>query len=523
MKTIRRTGLGLAVGVPGLAFWFMGALDGRADANADKIADVQAKISALEKFVLADEPEIAATNSPAATAPAPMTLSTNAAPANVVISIRPPGGVNAVTTGSGVSRAVMYFYGLRQDTLREDYANAIAAAHNLEGADPRDEIKQAIAGIVPELEQLRDARASEVDSQIQGLADQVTKAILAAKDPKDLDAIVQGIDQSAAKSRTELSGAERQTAYQQIENVSRYAKGWQRYLADVAAGNAQQSQNDLRMLTEINSAYMPIPRSQLLALELGNSDSQPLDVKIELKSLDDIPAAIAKLQDVPPAAPQGIQPNMQFGMQPAGEPSPAAQILINSLESLQNSAKACGDKDYTGALKALAFPFFCPMAVVASAGSDKSGDGSVRKQVMNLEQGLLIKIAQGLLAMPDLPAAKPEETAADYMARAAAQKAKAADWTGLQQVLIVTGQIAGPGNAPPGWQEDMNGLHAYLVGEKLEAAGQNLDAIRSYRESLATLGKFFPADPPAAKLKALQAKYPDLYQQALVQPITKTE
>jgi hypothetical protein len=30
---------------------------------------------------------------------------------------------------------------------------------------------------------------------------------------------------------------------------------------------------------------------------------------------------------------------------------------------------------------------------------------------------------------------------------------------------------------------------------------------------------FFPADPPAARLNELQKKYPDLYQQALQQPI----
>ena len=57
-------------------------------------------------------------------------------------------------------------------------------------------------------------------------------------------------------------------------------------------------------------------------------------------------------------------------------------------------------------------------------------------------------------------------------------------------------------------------------GEKLEAAGQTLDAIRSYRQALATLGKFFPADPPATKLKDLEKKYPDLYKTALALPIS---
>ncbi len=74
---------------------------------------------------------------------------------------------------------------------------------------------------------------------------------------------------------------------------------------------------------------------------------------------------------------------------------------------------------------------------------------------------------------------------------------------------------------PVAWlQEDLAGLHTYLVGEKLEDAGQTLDAIRSYRQALATIGKYFPAAPPSAKLNELAKKYPALYQQALQEPIT---
>ena len=57
------------------------------------------------------------------------------------------------------------------------------------------------------------------------------------------------------------------------------------------------------------------------------------------------------------------------------------------------------------------------------------------------------------------------------------------------------------------------------MGEKLEAAGQNLDAIRSYRQALATLGKFFPAEPATTKLEEMKKKFPDLYAQALQLPI----
>ena len=148
--------------------------------------------------------------------------------------------------------------------------------------------------------------------------------------------------------------------------------------------------------------------------------------------------------------------------------------------------------------------------------------GAVRMQVLELKESTLIKVAQGMLALPQAPAPPASQRAVDYLGTLAEAKAKAADWPGLQQVLAILAQVAGPDNTPPSLQEDTAAVRAYLIGEKLEAAGQTLDAIRSYRQSLATLGKYFPADPPAAKLKELAARFPDVYRQAIQQPIART-
>jgi tetratricopeptide (TPR) repeat protein len=129
-------------------------------------------------------------------------------------------------------------------------------------------------------------------------------------------------------------------------------------------------------------------------------------------------------------------------------------------------------------------------------------------------------VVQAMLAMPDAPTPQKDEIASDYLLRLAAAKAKAGDWTGLQQVLQVYQPAAAAFNQASWLQEDLAGLHSYFIGQKLEAAGQHLDAIRAYRVALATLGKFFPADPVTTQLNDLQKKYPDLYQQALQRPIS---
>jgi hypothetical protein len=250
----------------------------------------------------------------------------------------------------------------------------------------------------------------------------------------------------------------------------------------------------------------------LLDMSLKMSGQQPavIDSKVEVHSFDDLAAAISQLQ--------ALQRSGGYYNQDASE-------QLNALQNLRNAYLAYQDKNYTGALQSLqGYPFMAAGMVTSGVSSSASGvapsPNSLRKEILALKDQLLVDIAQGL---PDAPAPDKDERATDYLLRIAGLRAKASDWAGLQQVLTVYGQFANNFYAQQSWlQEDLAGLHAYLVGEKLEAAGQTLDAIRSYRQSLATLGKFFPADPPAAKLKALAKQSPDLYQQALQQPISKT-
>ncbi|MCE0497861.1 MAG: hypothetical protein LV481_07950 [Methylacidiphilales bacterium] len=471
-------------------FFLAGSIIMRAQTPTDNGTSLEQQLTALEKLVLQDE-------QPAPASPS-STSTTNS-----------PSPVLQATPEQG--QAIRYFHALRQATLRKDFSNAIAAANNLAGADLSDAVQKAIATLLPQLQKLKDAQDADANEQLKSILDRATKAVISAKDPKELDPVLAEIGNAINQSRSGTNGTSaRQAIWLQLEGVSRFVQGWQSYLVDQNAGNAMQAANDLRNLTNGNDTFMPIPRSELLAraLKVSGTETQAVDSKIEVHSFDDVPAAISQLQS----------------LQRSGNYSMDLNGLMNSLQNLQNAYLAYQDKNYAGALQQMqSYPFMAMSGMVSGGGVnlDKAGSqSSLREEIIALKDTLLIEIVQGLLAFPDAPAPLKDEHAQDYLLRLADLQEKAADWSRLQQVLEVYQQISGP-FSPQSWlQEDLMGLRAYLVGEKLEAAGQSLDAIRSYRQALATLGKYFPADPPAAKLKELEKQFPELYQTALQQPIT---
>ena len=462
-------------------------------------SDLDQKISALENLVLEDEQKQQAGATPAtdATAVTPP-ATTNAAPAMPTI------------TFAQMGPAVRYVRSLRQDVARQSYTNAISAANNAAGADNSPAVQKAVADLLPLLQKAKDEQEASSKQElqgVQGLIDRATKVILSAKDPKELDPLVVEIGQAIAQNRSGVYAPDRQATSTLLQEVSRFVKEWQSYLSDQASGNAMQAANDLRSLANMSDTYMPIPRSELLARAAKASGTEPaaIDMQVEVKSFDDIPAAISKLQM----------------LQRSGNYNMEMNTLMSSLQSLQNAYLAYQDKNYSGALQAMqGYPMMIDSMInPTTAGEKPPAHDSLRREIIELKDTLLVEIAQGLLAMPDAPAPQKDESGPNYVLRIAELKKKAADWTGLQQVLMVYQQVAGMYNPQPWLQEDLSGIHAYLIGEKLEAAGQYLDAIRSYRQALATLGKFFPADPAAAKLKELEKAYPDAYKEALQQPI----
>lgn len=391
--------------------------------------------------------------------------------------------------------------------LRKNYLTAINLAQTLSSESPSEETQKALHALIPTLQQAQENQKSATAEMVKTTQDHARQAIANTKDPKAFDSILAEIATAMNQARSDNYGTDRESTFNALEGTNRFVKGWQSYLVDQSTGNFPNAANDLRNLATADSSFMPIPRSELLerALKESGQTTQALGAQIELHSLDDLPAALAQIEI--------MQRNGNYGAE--------TNALQNALQNLQNAYLAYQDKNYSGALQQLVNnPFGVAFIQRSIAPATSPGNqNSLHQEITKLKNALLLQVIQGLLNLPDAPAPQADELPSDYLLRLAGMKGKAADWSALQQVLQVYQQAIAPFNSQAWLQEDLSGLHAYLIGEKLEAAGQSLDAIRSYRQALATTGKFFPGEPPAAKLKDLQNKYPDLYQQALQQPI----
>jgi tetratricopeptide (TPR) repeat protein len=402
---------------------------------------------------------------------------------------------------------------LENALARKNYNNAFMVASALAVKDRSDAMLKALAPIQAELARLREAQEIEVAGRFKQVLDDATDAVKTKTAPADFDPVLSEIANAINVNISGSDGSFHPADNQRLQAASHFVSLWQHYLIDKAAGNLEGATNELRELSAGNDTFMPIPRSQLLEMELklsgqGGNPAAPLATDIVLHSFDDLPAAIGQLEALPRV----------------GNSNPEMYGLLNALQGLHTAYLSYLQKNYSAAIQQLTMNQFFSVGSfgVGPSGVAVAGNSpdALLRQVAVLKNQLLIEIAQALLNLPDLPAPAAGETAPDYLLSAAADREKAADWPALQQVLLVYQQISVP-MMPVAWlQEDLAGLHTSLVGEKLEDAGQTLDAIRSYRQALATIGKYFPAAPPSAKLNELAKKYPALYQQALQEPIT---
>ena len=338
---------------------------------------------------------------------------------------------------------------------------------------------------------------------IHDLLARVTQQVNTNTDPKSFDGLLVELAQAADRTR---AGSFDRTSFLEIDAAERFVKEWQGYLVDLPSASPQQAASDLHNLANNNSEFMPIPRSELLAraVKATQNPTANVMVQIEIKSFDDLPEAISRIELT----------------QRTGGFTNELNLAMNAIQLLEGAYQAFLSHNYVMALQQLQNQPIGGMqfgAFYAVAGSGGKGD-SLGDQLARLKNTLVIEVVQALLAMPDMPASEANEQGSDYLLRLAGAAEKAGAWENLQKILQVYSQLSSF-NLPPWLAEDVSGLRSYLIGEKLEAAGQTLDAIRSYRQALATLGRFFPAEPATTKLKMMEKKYPELYQQALQLPI----
>ncbi|MDE1171325.1 MAG: hypothetical protein PW734_08995 [Verrucomicrobium sp.] len=390
---------------------------------------------------------------------------------------------------------------LRQALRESNYAQARTAINNITRLDPSPAMLEATAALSAEISKTVTARRDVWVREAQTALKSASDAVAASRDAKEknpasFDLILSTL---GAVQNRDSSISDVAPLRNELNAAIQYVQRWQGYLVALQTGNNAEARDILHSLAGGSPNFMPIPRSWLL--EQTSSPSQPsqptrgavspvLPLSLpEPKTLDDLPSAIAQLR---------AANRSSF--------SPATEEKLQTLTQLLRAYQCYQQGDYEQALLQLRGN---------TLFSDRSGDPGTTPA---LQRELRLKLAAALLDRSDAPAPKAEEDAMGYLLRLAADDQKKKEWSLLRKDLQAYSELYPPTGSS--WvQEDLRALHSFLVGEKQEQAGETLDAIRSYRQALTALGRYFPAAPVAEKLTALEKKFPDLYRQAVSQPI----
>jgi hypothetical protein len=455
--------------------------------------------------------DVPATNTPATNAPS----ANGPVPSGATINEQVDALQDMMMKDEGIDHvAVLHEFGLLREFIRKkDVIQALYSVQGLEGHDLQNhELHKALLVLAESLDVQAKIDKEASEEAATKLLDHATKVLLAAKAPEDMDGVVTEVQAALDASRL-VYAQDKDGTFHRLESANHFVKDWQNYLSVRAAGDHQDAAQDLRTLADKENTYMPVPRSEILRLADKESELSitwsppppPVDYSVfVLRSFDDIEPAIAHVVE--------FQKRLT---------TVELNGILCQLQILERAKDSYDTKNFEGTIRLLGVQ---DGGIVIDGSNTEprkdSGAATVRRKIALLKNQLLIESARGILAANDPPPPKENELPTDYLERLAQARKEASDWPGLQQVLEVEQMVYG-GMPPPWLRDDLSGIRAYLMGQKMEQAGQTLDAIRYYRQALATLGRYFPGDPPAGKLDALKKSNPDLYQKVMQQPLAE--
>jgi hypothetical protein len=104
---------------------------------------------------------------------------------------------------------------------------------------------------------------------------------------------------------------------------------------------------------------------------------------------------------------------------------------------------------------------------------------------------------------------KPNETTVAYTFRMANAAAKEKKWDLVIRILSGSTRSANRSASNSSGGSIEKAIKAYIVGQRLEAAGQYASAIQSYRRVLAVSGDLAPIEEATERLKKLSAEHKD--------------
>jgi len=321
-----------------------------------------------------------------------------------------------------------------------------------------------------------DAQATEMKAELQHAKDVVNSA----KKAEDLDPVLFDLQKYENNGMGSLAIAPSNLDLQrELIGALEFTKQWQSYLTHLAAGDFNQTRNDLQALSQNQFGPGLIPRSRILELiqnppvPVPAGDAPAPEVSAAQKivdginTLDDLPTALTKLNDL--AAQDEIAREYAQHLSP----------MVEVYEDLKNGLPTSVNIDFMGGL---------------------SGAGISVKANSLLLKFILQHYFDTYKGAPP----RDDETPATYTARVKTDALAGQDWALLKKALTAHAYLyrnVAMGGAP---DDESAGLDRMITGLNQQQAGQYALAVGSFLDALKAGSLDVPASFIGAQLDALK-------------------
>lgn len=349
--------------------------------------------------------------------------------------------------------------------------------------------------------ELRSDEAEQEKSTREHLNDVLRRAAVAvreAKQPADLDKTLEELRVAGQhRSNGRLQSPEDISLIEKVGLASRFANGWQSYLAASRSGKHAQVVEILRQLSNENWIEA-IPRSQILSLQwegapqdaaakAPSNGPSPKAILQSIKSLDDLSAAAQALSALDPAR---IESYREEGFKDLT----ATQRSLNELDVAYRSFKA-------GLPTQVAV--FPPISAAADPGL--AFLTPVRAQLVAL-------LLPRYLGLPEREKVPPGQKPDEFLAQVASKARRDRDFLLLARAQSVL-ELFQQGSSGTGVGNSQAAL--YATGVAQQEGSEWALAVISFEKALATGSNLVPAQAIGERLHYLKAMHPQEYQQGM--------
>jgi hypothetical protein len=377
------------------------------------------------------------------------------------------------------------------DKMPGGEANVLGTVRQMMASYPAADVQKAGQALIDELEARKKTRDDAMKARVDEALARVPEILGKAQKTADLDGLL--ADLQKAQSGTGGYDPDSQPYTNRLTNAYQFVAQWQDYLSARSSGNNQVALETLRNLSNSQrNGDTFLPRSEILARLAELQKAAPVnsnsgmesppsndftEVYDGIKSLDDLEPALKKLRS---------QSNMNM--------NPGAELATLSLYASLYEASRNG------------------LPPSLQLAPDNYFNPTLPPQFERIKAMLLIYMLPRYIGA-GAPAPNPNETVADYLARATDAAEGKQDWVSLQRIIEAETKIARVQQMP-------QGTHYFLAGLNQEMAGQYTQAVTSYQYALREADDFVPVKVVGDRLAAIKKDHPAEYEEGMKTPPT---